>query len=90
MITNGTDGFYGFNTARVAFEQVWTQANYDALTEVLASLPVHWRFFVKHKIFAIINDIAEQEGTGTGHQVRQAFERVRAQYPQLDNERQTD
>ena len=51
MVTNGTDGFYGFNMARTAFEQVWTQANYDALTEVLSSLPVHWRFFVKHKIF---------------------------------------
>src|SRR6202011_2596084 len=34
-----------FGPERNAFETLWTRENYDALTEILAGLPVHWRFF---------------------------------------------
>jgi len=78
-----TNGLYGFNTTRSSFETTWTRDNYDALTEVLASLPVHWRFFVKHKIFDLIDALPAAERTGTGAEVRQAFTLVRTQYPQL-------
>lgn len=78
-----SNGFYGFNATRVVFEKVWTRDNYDALTEILASLPVHWRFFVKHKIFELIETLPPNERMGTGAEVRCAFETVRAQYPQL-------
>ena len=77
------NGFYGFNTTRSSFETTWTRDNYDALTEILAGLPVHWRFFVKHKIFDLIDALPAAEHTGTGAEVRQAFDIVRAQYPQL-------
>lgn len=86
MSAHEAKGFYGFNAARAAFEQVWNQANYDALTEILASLPIHWRFFVKHKIFALMNTLSEQGSTETGAEVRRAFTMVRAQYPQLDHD----
>jgi N-methylhydantoinase B len=86
MAAYEANGFYGFNAARTAFEQVWNRANYDALTEILASLPVHWRFFVKHKIFALMSALPEQEGIGTGVEVHRAFAMVRAQYPQLDHD----
>ncbi len=76
-----TNGFYGFNATRTDFEKVWTRDNYDALTEILASLPVYWRFFVKHKIFDLVGSLSAAKGTG--EEVRRAFETVRAQYPQL-------
>ncbi|ETX08613.1 MAG: hypothetical protein ETSY2_04355 [Candidatus Entotheonella gemina] len=78
-----TNGFYGFNATRLSFETAWTRDNFDALTEILASLPVHWRFFVKHKIFDIIANLPADEHTGSGAAVRQAFDMVQAQYPQL-------
>ena len=82
-MSSQTHGLYGFNTARLSFETTWTRDNYDALTEILASLPVHWRFFVKHKIFDLIDALPAAEHTGTGAEVRQAFTLVCAQYPQL-------
>ncbi|ETW94011.1 MAG: hydantoin utilization protein B [Candidatus Entotheonella factor] len=78
-----SNGFYGFNPTRSSFETTWTRDNYDALTEILAGLPVHWRFFVKHKIFDIIDNLPATEQTGSGGEVRQAFDLVQAQYPQL-------
>ena len=40
--------------ARRAFEAVWTRERYDALTALLASLPINWRFFIKHRVFEAI------------------------------------
>lgn len=83
-MNGGSNGsFYGFNATRTAFETTWTRDNYDALTEILAGLPVHWRFFVKHKIFEMIDALPDAEQTGTGAEVRRAFDAVWAQYPQL-------
>ena len=47
---------FGFNPGRIDFERVWTVERYAALTEILAALPVTWRYFVKHRIFAEIGD----------------------------------
>ncbi len=83
-MNGGTNGsYYSYNATRAAFEKTWTRDNYDALTEILASLPVHWRFFVKHKIFDAIDALPAAEQTGTGAEVRCAFDAVRVQYPQL-------
>ena len=43
---------FGHGPGRRAFEAVWTQPRYDVLTRLLAALPVTWRFFIKHKMFA--------------------------------------
>lgn len=47
---------FGHGAARIAHEKVWTQARYAALTHILAQLPVSWRHFAKHRIFAAIGD----------------------------------
>jgi N-methylhydantoinase B len=76
-------GFFDYGAARVAFEQVWTDANYAALTELLAGLPVHWRFFVKHRIFEAIDALPDDERSDDGSAVRSCFARVVDRYAQL-------
>ena len=66
---------------RAAFEQVWTGANYAALTEALATLPVHWRHFAKRRIFASVE--ADPARRGDGSEVRAAFAALRAEFPQI-------
>jgi N-methylhydantoinase B len=68
---------FHFGPERDAFEGVWDARNYDALTGLLSALPVHWRFFVKTKVFAAIRD-AENAGS-----VATAFAAVRRNYPQV-------
>ena len=50
------DGHFDLGAARDAYERLWTRERYDALTEILAGLPVNWRFFIKHKIFAAMEE----------------------------------
>jgi N-methylhydantoinase B len=42
---------FAFGPYREAFEAKWTLARYEALTAILASVPVQWRYFIKHQIF---------------------------------------
>jgi N-methylhydantoinase B len=78
----GHNGF-GFDPARVDFERMWTRANYERLTALLAELPVEWRFFVKHRVFESIERLPDRERTGTGDEVEHAFQLVVGQYTQL-------
>ena len=57
--------------------------NYAALTEALASLPVHWRHFMKKKIFALIADLPDPQRRGDGSEIRAAFAQAAAEFPQL-------
>ncbi|HEV2508375.1 hydantoinase B/oxoprolinase family protein [Bosea sp. (in: a-proteobacteria)] len=68
---------FHFGSERDAFEQVWTAENYAALTQLLAGLPVHWRFFTKTKLFAVMRDAADKLD------VAAAFAAVRRDYPQI-------
>ena len=79
----GNGGFYDVGAERRDFETVWTEENYAALTECLARLPVHWRFYAKHRIFAAIELTAPGERHGDGSEVRRAFEALCAELPQL-------
>lgn len=45
---------FGYGAGRIAFEKVWTDLRYEALTDILATVPVIWRYFVKHQIFHAI------------------------------------
>ncbi|MCQ4159527.1 hydantoinase B/oxoprolinase family protein [Roseomonas sp. GC11] len=67
---------FALGPERDAFEQVWDSAAYDALTAILAALPVHWRFFVKHRLFAM-----RQEAPGLG--VAEAYAALVAETPGL-------
>jgi N-methylhydantoinase B len=74
---------FTFNDNRIAYEQVWTAANYAALTDVLATLPVHWRHYMKGRIFAAVDQLAAHSRHGDGTDVRQAFELATQEFPQL-------
>src|SRR5262249_18246194 len=56
MATQASSGHFDFGPQRAIYERTWTPDNYAALTAVLTGVPAHWRFFVKHKIFAILGD----------------------------------
>jgi len=75
--------FYDVGSYREAFEAIWTDANYDALTECLASLPVHWRFYAKHRIFGEIDNMEAGLRRGDGSEVRAIFRSLLAEFPQL-------
>ena len=79
---DGRRGF-GYGEARTAFERIWTRENYEALTAILARLPVDWRFFVKHRVFEAVERMPESERTGGGEEVRHAFSVLAAEYPEL-------
>ncbi|GAB4171399.1 MAG: hydantoinase B/oxoprolinase family protein [Thalassobaculales bacterium] len=67
-------GHFRYNAGREAFERVWTPAAYDALHAGLRRLPVHWRYFVKRRVF----DRVEQ-----GQAVAEAFRAVVAEFAEL-------
>jgi len=80
LMARGQDAHFDFGPERVAFEAVWSRQNYAALTEILASLPVHWRFFVKSKIFAAMRSAP---AGCEPNRVHEALAAVRAAYPQI-------
>ncbi len=47
--------FFSLGARRRAFEAVWNEERYGLLTEFLASMPVGWRYFLKHQIFAEVD-----------------------------------
>ena len=77
------NAFYDYGAGREEFERLWTQANYAALTELLQALPVHWRFFVKHRVFEAVEALDETELHGDGSEIRAVFAGVLKNYPQL-------
>ena len=79
----GPEGFYDLGPERTAFEKVWTDANYETLTDCLAALPVHWRFYAKHRIFAAVDAMDPADRSGDGTQVRRIFEALLEELPQM-------
>ncbi|MGD9864728.1 MAG: hydantoinase B/oxoprolinase family protein [Pseudodonghicola sp.] len=45
------EGHFDFGPNRSAFEAVWTRPVYDAMTAIMAQVPINWRHFVKHQLF---------------------------------------
>jgi N-methylhydantoinase B len=74
------EGFYHHGEARQQFERVWDQASYATLTALLGTVPVHWRYFVKHRIFEAVDD---QCGVSAETTVKRIFGEVLNTYPQL-------
>ncbi len=83
---NGGDGYFGHNEGRREFERVWTRENYRVLIQILGGLPVHWRFYVKHKLFDAVAAMPAGELTGSGEEVRRAFATLLADQPRLAGE----
>jgi N-methylhydantoinase B len=67
---------FDFGQEREAWEAVWTTEAYARLNEVLAELPVHWRFFAKTEIM--------RRMTGSGvPSVNRALELTRSRFPDM-------
>lgn len=70
------EGHFHFGREREGYEARWTREAYDALTRILAGLPIHWRFFVKTEIFRRMDEGGGAQG------VAEAFAKVRARFPE--------
>ncbi|HVY15019.1 MAG TPA: hydantoinase B/oxoprolinase family protein [Rhodopila sp.] len=77
-----TDTVFGHGAGRAAFEATWTPGRYAALTAILGIVPVTWRFFVKHKIFAAIGD-APAPADGGAADVVAAYKALVTQFADL-------
>lgn len=71
------EGHFHFGPERDGFEAVWTPAAYDRLTEILATLPLHWRFFAKTEIFRRMKGRSGAAGVAT------ALAETCARFPEL-------
>jgi N-methylhydantoinase B len=79
--------FFGFNAHRLAYERFWTRAAYAELIRIVGALPVHWRFFVKGKLFEVINRVPPGERGAGADEVRRAYAAIVSEYPQLETMR---
>ena len=81
LVRNSTDkSFFDYGKGRTEFELVWTRENYDLLTQILAAAPVHWRFFIKHRLFA---EIGNKENTNNHERINILFDEMLDEFPQL-------
>ena len=77
MSTAQKTHFFDFGPERDEFESIWTDENYETLSDLLAGLPVHWRFFMKHRLFEAVGD------DPNGGSIRKRFEKIVVEYPEL-------
>lgn len=68
---------FHYGPEREGYEAQWTPAAYDLLTDILAGLPIHWRFFTKTEIFRRMKDRVGPEG------VSAALADVRARFREM-------
>jgi N-methylhydantoinase B len=80
MRAEETGAHFHFGPERDAFERIWTPSAYAELTAILAALPVHWRFFVKTRLFEELREQAAEDGAT---RVRAAYEALRRTTPGL-------
>jgi N-methylhydantoinase B len=73
---------FGHGEGRIAFERVWTQPRYAALTRILSEVPVTWRYFVKHSVFGALKDMAAPADGGAAD-VYRAYAAVAARFDDL-------
>jgi N-methylhydantoinase B len=74
---------FRFNPARDAYERDWTDASYAALSAVLGTLPIHWRHFVKRRIFDRVAAMRPEDRRPDGSHVRAIFTEVVSGFPEL-------
>ena len=74
---------FRFNEARDAYERIWDAASYAALAGALGRLPVHWRHFVKRRVFDRVAAMPASERRPDGGHVATIFAEVVAGFPEL-------
>jgi N-methylhydantoinase B len=77
---NETGRHFHFGPERDSFEQLWTADAYAVMTEALAELPVHWRFFMKTKLFEVVPQLA---ACGSNQVMVEAVRDLREIYPEM-------
>ncbi|MBS34470.1 MAG: hydantoin utilization protein B [Thiotrichales bacterium] len=80
MAANASNEFFGHSPDRIEYEKTWSTQLYDKLTELLWRVPVNWRFYVKHQLFAAVDDAT---GDVAPDLLEQAFENLLGEHPQL-------
>lgn len=73
---------FGHGAARKAYEAVWTVARYAALTDILARIPISWRYFIKHQIFAAVGQTPPKPGSD-GKDIYETFATIAKRFPDL-------
>jgi N-methylhydantoinase B len=73
---------FDYGEQRRAFDAVWTRERYEVLTQILAGVPIVWRYFLKHKIFEALAAEERPEEGGTAV-IERIWRALRAQYPEL-------
>jgi N-methylhydantoinase B len=68
--------------ARLDFETIWSDAAWDHLSERLFALPVEWRFFMKHQIFAAVSTDAAAASDPVAA-IERAYASLLVLYPQV-------
>ena len=80
------DAFFGHSPGRVAFETRWTRSAYERLHELLWRLPVHWRFYAKHRIFESVEAAVDEGEAASEEMLEGAYTRLLEQNPELGRE----
>lgn len=80
---NEPDSHFHVGPERLAYEESWTEENYQIMTDILAVMPIHWRFFIKTKIFS---EMERQESEGLSPKVWRAFEQACLRYPEIPSD----
>ncbi|MCM2402582.1 hydantoinase B/oxoprolinase family protein [Rhizobium sp. S153] len=68
-----------YGAERLAFEAVWSNERYDLLTGFLATAPVGWRFFLKHRIFEAVEKFGS-DIRPVAEQMRGLFQEMKIRY----------
>jgi N-methylhydantoinase B len=71
-----------FDKERLSFERIWSDHAWDHLSETLFALPIEWRFFLKHEIFALVNADAAAESDPIAA-IERAYASLLRLYPQI-------
>ncbi|MFM9848304.1 MAG: hydantoinase B/oxoprolinase family protein [Hyphomicrobiaceae bacterium] len=79
----GEPPIFDYGATRDAHEAIWTEKNYAALTELLAAQSVHWRFYLKHRVFDAVAALPDSERKGDGSEVARVFAKLIEEFPQL-------
>ncbi|MCC6468323.1 MAG: hydantoinase B/oxoprolinase family protein [Alphaproteobacteria bacterium] len=74
---------FNFNASRIEYERTWTDANYAVLGELLGTMPVHWRHFLKRRVFEEVAALPPAALRGDGSEVRKGFAIAAQAFPQL-------
>ncbi len=77
------DRIFDYGPSRDAHEVVWSDANYAALAALLSAQPVHWRFYLKHRVFDAIAALPAGDRIDDGSEVRRVFAKLIDEFPQL-------